>query len=44
MFEAAFAGIANPIPIEPAWPGAMIAVLIPITLPLRSNNGPPEFP
>ena len=43
-FDAAFAGIANPIPIEPDWPGAIIAVLIPITSPFKLNNGPPELP
>ena len=42
--EAALAGIAKPIPIDPDWPGAMIAVLTPITSPLRLNNGPPELP
>ena len=42
--EAAFAGIAKPIPIEPDCPGAIIAVLIPITSPSRLNRGPPEFP
>ena len=35
-------GIANPIPIDPDWPN--IAVLIPMTSPLRLNKGPPEFP
>ena len=44
IFEAAFAGIAKPIPIDPACPGAIIAVLIPITSPFRSKRGPPEFP
>jgi hypothetical protein len=28
-FEAALDGIANPIPIDPDWPGAMIAVFSP---------------
>ena len=42
--DAGFAGIANPIPIEPEDPGAMIAVLIPITFPSKLNSGPPEFP
>ena len=37
-----FEGIANPIPIEPDCP--KIAVLIPITFPSMSNNGPPELP
>ena len=35
-------GIEKPIPIEPLLPN--IAVLIPITSPFISNNGPPEFP
>ena len=35
-------GIENPIPIEPLLP--RIAVLIPITSPFISNNGPPELP
>ena len=43
-FDAALAGIAKPIPIEPDWPGAIIAVLIPITSPFKLNKGPPEFP
>ena len=42
--EAGFEGIAKPIPIEPDCPGAIIAVLIPITFPFKSNSGPPEFP
>ena len=33
-------GIANPIP----WPLAAIAVLTPITLPFKSNSGPPLVP
>ena len=44
MFDATFEGIAKPIPIEPVCPGAIIAVLIPITFPSKLNNGPPEFP
>ena len=43
-FEAALAGIAKPIPIDPACPGAMIAVFIPTTSPFKLNKGPPEFP
>ena len=43
-FDAALAGIAKPIPIEPDWPGAIIAVLIPITSPSKLNKGPPELP
>ena len=42
--DAALAGIAKPIPIDPDCPGAIIAVLIPITSPLRLNKGPPELP
>ena len=42
--EAALAGIANPMPIDPDWPGAIIAVLIPITSPFKLNSGPPELP
>ena len=44
LLGGAIAGIANPIPIEPDWPGAIIAVLIPITSPFKLNNGPPELP
>ena len=36
--------MAKPIPIEPDWPGAIIAVLIPITFQFKSKRGPPEFP
>ena len=36
--------MANPIPIEPDCPGAIIAVLIPITSPFILKSGPPEFP
>ena len=43
-FDAEFDGIAKPMPIEPDWPGATIAVLIPITFPFKSNRGPPELP
>ena len=43
-FDAAFAGMAKPIPIDPDWPGAIIAVFIPITSPSKLNNGPPELP
>ena len=43
-FEAALAGIAKPIPIEPVWPGAIIAVFIPTTSPFKLNSGPPELP
>ena len=39
---ALFDGIEKPIPIDPFLPN--IAVLIPITSPFISNNGPPEFP
>ena len=39
---ALFEGIEKPIPIDPFLP--KIAVLIPITSPFISNNGPPEFP
>jgi len=42
--EAGFEGIAKPIPTEPDCPGAIIAVLIPITFPSKLNRGPPEFP
>ena len=42
--EAGFEGIAKPIPIEPDCPGAIIAVLIPITSPSKLKRGPPEFP
>src|SRR5438309_11824015 len=35
-----FAGMANPTP----WAKGIIAVLIPITLPLMSASGPPLFP
>ena len=42
--DAEFDGIAKPIPIEPDCPGAIIAVLIPITIPFKSKRGPPEFP
>ena len=42
--DAGLDGIANPIPIEPDCPGAMMAVLIPITLPSKSKRGPPELP
>ena len=31
------------MPIDPPL-GDIIAVLTPITLPSKSNNGPPEFP
>ena len=44
VFEAAFDGMAKPIPIEPDWPGAIIAVLIPITSPSKLKSGPPELP
>ena len=37
-----FDGMEKPIPIDPFLP--RIAVLIPMTSPLISNNGPPEFP
>ena len=40
---AVFDGTAKPIPIEPP-DGEMIAVLTPITSPLRLNSGPPELP
>ena len=40
--EAAFDGIAKPIPIEPPCP--RIAVLIPTTLPFKLKSGPPELP
>ena len=39
---ALFDGIEKPIPTFPLLP--KIAVLIPITSPFISNNGPPEFP
>ena len=42
--DAEFEGIAKPIPIEPDCPGAIIAVLIPITSPSKLKRGPPEFP
>ena len=42
--DAEFEGMAKPIPIDPDDPGAIIAVLIPITFPSRLNKGPPEFP
>ena len=32
------------MPIDPVWPGAIIAVLIPTTSPFKLNSGPPEFP
>src|SRR5574338_387349 len=39
----AFDGIANPTPAKsPVL--VLIAVFIPMTLPSKSNNGPPEFP
>ena len=43
-FLAGLAGIANPIPIEPDEPGAIIAVFIPTTFPSKLKSGPPEFP
>ena len=33
-------GMANPMPVAPT----LMAVLMPITLPYSSTNGPPEFP
>jgi hypothetical protein len=36
-------GTANPMPIDPP-DGEMIAVLMPMTSPLRLNSGPPELP
>ena len=41
--SAEFDGTAKPMPIEPP-DGEMIAVLTPITSPLRLNSGPPELP
>jgi len=32
------------MPIDPDLPGAIIAVLIPITSPSKLNKGPPELP
>ena len=40
---AVFDGTAKPMPIEPP-DGEMIAVLMPMTSPLRLNSGPPELP
>ena len=40
MFRIMLTGIANPIP----WPWGKMAVLTPMTSPLRLNSGPPEFP
>ena len=37
------AGIAKPMPTLPP-EGEKIALLMPITLPRMSNNGPPELP
>ena len=39
-------GMANPTPMLPAMPNPVlwIAVFMPMTRPLRSASGPPEFP
>ena len=42
--HASVEGIAKHIPIDPEEPGAIIAVLIPITFPSKLKSGPPEFP
>ncbi len=43
MVSAMLEGMAKPMPTLPPL-GEKIAVLTPITLPLRSNSGPPELP
>jgi hypothetical protein len=40
---ASVEGIAKPIPTDPP-DGEKIAVLMPMTSPLRLNIGPPELP